>query len=130
VTLTEFLTARTCTADGCGQAGKLIRGMTRRGRRAAERMTSVSDDLNQDQRTEPPGRVLHVIAVGDNAAEIEMCALDEARAFFGPELRLYVVPGWQAYATASGFLHGVAESGKRYYASADVRVIEPPPLQT
>ena len=77
-----------------------------------------------DRRQESPGRILHVYVCGDTADEIELAALDEARAFFGPDRRLAVIPAYRIGATASSTLPEVRGSGKRYVAGIDVRTIE------
>jgi hypothetical protein len=74
-----------------------------------------------DRRQESPGRIVHTTAHGDNAEEIELSALDQARAFFGPDRRLAVIPDYQAYTAKPG---QEPEPGKRYTAGVRVRTVE------
>jgi len=77
-----------------------------------------------DRRQESPGRILHVYVCGDTANEIELAALDEARAFFGSDRRLAVIPAYRIHATASSTILEIRKSGKRYVAGIDVQTIE------
>lgn len=76
----------------------------------------MSDDLQQGEYT--LGRSLMVSAYGGDMPGLEMAALDEARKFFGPDLRLEVVPGYRAFADALA-----KEASKRYHASVTVREV-------
>lgn len=53
----------------------------------------MSDDKPLEDRPcgRREGRLFSGSAVGDTADEIELAALDKARAFFGPDVRLEVV---------------------------------------
>ena len=64
---------------------------------------------NTENTTRPRGTV-KVLAIGDNAAELERAALDEAREFFGTDPRLEIVPGYVAF----------RESDKRYHTAVHV----------
>ena len=82
----------------------------------------MSDDVGQDQHLHSRGRVLYVTACGDTPDEIEMAALDEARAFFGPDLRLVVIRDWQASQISPRSIY--AQTGKKYTADVRVRTVE------
>lgn len=73
----------------------------------------------QDQRT------FLAEAYGDTPEELELAALDEARAFFGDRVRLAIVPD---YATARPQSPKTAtratELGKTYRALVRVRVVD------
>lgn len=77
------------------------------------------NDRDQEQRTLPGGRILHVTAYGDTADELELYALDEAREFFGTDVRLEVIDDYQVV----GATHDPAASGKRYCAGVRVRAL-------
>lgn len=53
------------------------------------------NENEQDQHTQPEGRIFHTTVYGDNAAEIEMAALDAAREFFGEGALLQIVDDYQ-----------------------------------
>lgn len=71
---------------------------------------------NLAQRT-GEGRTMSVLAYGDNAAELEMYALDEARKFFGTELRLEIVQDYKVVTAGETDASG----GKRYRAGLIIR---------
>lgn len=85
----------------------------------------MSDDTDREHRTEAPGRRIQVRATGDNAAELELSALDEARPFFGDGPQLAIIPDYMAYPAASSSSPAVRDSGKRYQATVLVRTVEP-----
>lgn len=67
------------------------------------------------------GRRISVLAYGDNADEIELSALDQARRFFGDDMRLEVV---RDYAVSDAVRVGtlaVQAGGKAFVASITVR---------
>lgn len=83
--------------------------------------------MNEDtaKRTEPTGRSIRIFAVGDNISGLELDALDEARKFFGPDVRLEIEPSYQALrALENSTIPKVRESGKRYHADVTVRIVE------
>ncbi len=85
-----------------------------------------------DRATEPLRRSLTLTAFGDTADEIELCALDEARPFFGDGVQLEVKRDYRARPTTDGQRAGVppwppASAGKKYTADVIVRVIEATP---
>lgn len=55
----------------------------------------MNDDTQQGERR--LGRSIEVLAFGDNADEIELAALDEARKFFGKDIRLEVIRDYRVY---------------------------------
>jgi hypothetical protein len=81
--------------------------------------------MNEDvaSRQDSPGRTIAVVAFGDTADEIEMAALDEARAFFG-DRRLEVIRDY-AVQDAISSIDVDRESGKKYRAQVCVRVVDP-----
>ena len=67
-----------------------------------------------DQQTGQPARIVETTVFGDSADEIELAALDKARAFFGSDRQLEVIRDYKARDTIS---YGAdAESGKKYRA--------------
>jgi hypothetical protein len=74
-----------------------------------------------NQHTTPRGRSFETSAYGNDATEIELCALDEARKIFGPDAHLEVERDYQV-GTALG--PGEAAQGKSYYAHVHINVIE------
>lgn len=83
----------------------------------------MNDDVTQ--RTQPAGRTIKVFVFGDTADEIEISALDEARKFFGANVRLEVVRDYEVLTVLpNGFLAGQA-NGKAWHASVPVRTVEP-----
>lgn len=78
--------------------------------------------MNEDitQRQQSPGRILNVVVFGDTADEIELAALDEARAFFGGSRQLEIVPDYKVSGT-------IPQDGtdKNYRAAVNVRTVEP-----
>jgi hypothetical protein len=78
-----------------------------------------------DQSTRPSGRTLSVYAYGDTAEQMELMALDKARAFFGTDVRLDVVRDYAVFAPmAEPHLTCCAELGVAHMASIKVQVIE------
>lgn len=81
-----------------------------------------------DRETRPAGRGVQVLVFGNSADEIEMAALDEARPFFGPDVRLEVVRDWTANANAGTWRNVAAtrekSAGKTHSAYVTVRTIE------
>lgn len=78
-------------------------------------------DTEREQQDE---RSLLAEAYGDTPEELELAALDEARAFFGDDVRLAVVPNYavarpQSPATAAKAL----AAGKIYRALVRVRIV-------
>jgi len=80
--------------------------------------------MNEDTaaRQESPSRVINVFVPGDTVDEIELAALDEARAFFGADRKLEIVRNYEVHAVSPG--SRLAESGKKYSAALKVRAIE------
>jgi hypothetical protein len=75
-----------------------------------------------DRQTGQPARVIEVIAFGDTADEIELVALDQARAFFGGDRQLEVIRDYKANGIIAS-IKAEAESGKKYRAEVRVRAI-------
>ena len=78
----------------------------------------------ETEREQSDERTLLAETYGDTPEELEFAALDEARAFFGHEVRLAVVPNYavarpQSAATAAK----AAELGKTYRALVRVRIV-------
>ncbi|MCF6467377.1 hypothetical protein FAF44_02970 [Nonomuraea sp. MG754425] len=73
------------------------------------------------------GRSMRPVAVGDTVDELELSALDKARAAFPPNVRLEIVPDYEIYTVPGdgGFssFPGVLESGKTYYSHITVREV-------
>ena len=78
-----------------------------------------------DRETRPAGREVEVFVFGDNADEIELAALDEARPFFGDTAHLTVVPAYKAMAVRPEGSLAARAGGKKYQATVIVRTIEP-----
>jgi hypothetical protein len=81
----------------------------------------MSDDTDRSQRQESPGRIFHATAYGDTADEMEMYALDKARAFFGSAFRLEIVPDYQVCRA-----NPRDGTGKSYVAGMRIRTIGDP----
>jgi hypothetical protein len=77
-------------------------------------------DEDITQRQQSPGRILNVVVFGDTADEVELAALDEARAFFGDGRQLEIVPDYKVSGTIP--LDG---TDKKYRAAVNVRTVEP-----
>jgi hypothetical protein len=77
-----------------------------------------------DRDTRPAGRDLSMLVFGDNADEIELAALDEARAFFGDHAHLTVVQGYKSYRVHPDSALSAEAAGKKYNARVTVRTIE------
>jgi len=77
-------------------------------------------DEDITQRQQSPGRILNVTVFGDTADEIELAALDEARAFFGGSRQLEIVPDYKVSGT---IIHD--RTDKKYRAGVNVRAVEP-----
>ena len=78
-----------------------------------------------ESTTRPRGRQVKLLVVGDNAYELELAALDEAREFFGTDMRLKVVDDYVAFPIdPADSVAKVRESGKRFYATVTVQTIE------
>lgn len=72
----------------------------------------------QDQRT------FLAEAYGDTPEELELAALDEARTFFGNEVRLAIQPDYAvARPQSTGTAAKAAERGKKYRALVRVRIV-------
>jgi hypothetical protein len=82
-------------------------------------------DERTEQETQPAGRSISVLAIGDNVTEVEMNALDEARKFFGGHWRLTIVPDYRVFPNDPGGSLAAKANGKQYHASVIVRIIEP-----
>jgi hypothetical protein len=78
-----------------------------------------------DRETRPAGREVSVFVFGDNADEIELAALDEARPFFGQHAHLTVVPDYRALSVLPDGYYVTQAAGKKYQAAVIVRTIEP-----
>ena len=78
----------------------------------------MDEDITQRQR--PAGRTLNVTVFGDTADEIELAALDKARAFFGDGRQLEIVPDYKVSGTVSS-----DGTDKKYRAVVNVRTVEP-----
>jgi hypothetical protein len=78
-----------------------------------------------DRETRPAGREVEVFVFGDNADEIELAALAAARAFFGDDAHLTVVPAYKAMAVLPGYSLEKQAGGKKHHAQVIVRTIEP-----
>ena len=68
----------------------------------------------------PGGRAVNVTVFGDTAEEIELAALDEARAYFCSDVQLRIVPDYGAQ-KGSAFPGGTSE--KKYGASVKVETV-------
>jgi hypothetical protein len=67
---------------------------------------------------------MNVAAGGDDADGLELAALDEARRFFSPDVRLEIVPSYEVQQVTGASFEPAAANGKRYYAHVTVRVVE------
>jgi dihydroxyacetone kinase len=75
-------------------------------------------EQEQDQRT------FLAETYGDTPTELELAALDEARAFFGEDVRLAIVPNYAvARPQSSPTAERAAELGKTYRALVRVRIV-------
>jgi hypothetical protein len=79
----------------------------------------VNDDTQQGERR--LGRSIEVLAFGDNADEIELAALDEARKFFGRDIHLEVVRDYRVLDVRPGGALEAKAGGKGYQATVTVR---------
>ena len=79
----------------------------------------MNDDTQQGERS--LGRSIEVLASGDNADEIELAALDEARKFFGKDIRLEVVRDYRVFDVRPGSALEAKAAGKGYQATVTVR---------
>jgi hypothetical protein len=74
------------------------------------------------------GRELSMLAFGNTLAEIEMSALDEARAFFGDTWLLHIVPSYRIFdiPISGAFAEQYARqiTGNNYYARITVVIVE------
>ena len=61
---------------------------------------------------------LTLLLFGDTSDEIELAALDAARAFFGSTVRLEIVPGYKVHDDGDDYLF---HSGKKYRARLNIR---------
>jgi hypothetical protein len=77
----------------------------------------MEESTNQHARHE--GRSFSTAAFGDSTSEIELAALDEARKFFGPDVRMEIVKNYHV-GTSVG--HGEAANGKRYYSHVRIEI--------
>lgn len=76
------------------------------------------NDQDQDKRT------FLAETYGDTPTEMELAALDEARAFFGDEVDLRIVPNYAvARPQSPPTMERAAELGKKYRALVRVRVV-------
>lgn len=64
------------------------------------------------------GRSIRVQAFGDTASEVELDALDQAREFFGGDIKLAVV---RSYSVSDAKHWGEKARGKRHAASVTIR---------
>lgn len=80
--------------------------------------------MNEDTeaRQESRGRTINVYVAGNTADEIELAALDEARAVFGADIALEIIRDYAIHGTASSST--LKESVKKYCASLKVRTVE------
>jgi hypothetical protein len=74
-------------------------------------------DEDQQQRDGVLGRSINVEAWGPDLDGLELAALDSARKFFGPEVRLEVV---REYAVRE---YPMYEPARRYHANVTVREV-------
>lgn len=72
-------------------------------------------DRDTEQGTQ--GRAVRISAFGKDMPSLEMAALDGAREFFGPEMRLEVIPDYEASHIGS------APPEKRFWAMVGVREV-------
>lgn len=85
----------------------------------------MEDSTSQGQHTDPQRRNVSLLVYGNTAAEIELAALDEARAFFGDDLCLEIVRNYQAYRPLfDGNQAECARRGAQFMATVVVRVVE------
>jgi hypothetical protein len=79
--------------------------------------------VTPDTERRNPGRSLTVRAFGDTANEIELYALDEARAFFGDDIKLTVERDYVTSAISSASRHTLPGevADKKYLATVLVR---------
>jgi hypothetical protein len=73
----------------------------------------MSSDTDRDLL--PGGRTIGVLVYGDTAEEIELAALDEARAFFGSDIQLRVVRDYGVMPSSG--------PSKKYMASVRVETV-------
>jgi hypothetical protein len=78
-----------------------------------------------DRETRPAGREIEVFVFGDNADEIELAALDEARPFFGESVHLTVVPAYRVMTVLPSGSLAAKANGKKYQSTITVRTVEP-----
>jgi len=74
----------------------------------------MSDEVQQGEQVK--GRRLSVLAYGADVDSMELAALDEARKFFGPDVRLEVIRDYSVVVKDG-------DPARRYYASVTVREI-------
>jgi hypothetical protein len=79
---------------------------------------------DQDQRAGVQGRGIAVRAFGDTANEIEMAAIDEARAVFGEDVRMEIVRNYRINRIDPDSALTKDADGKRYVATVLVRAID------
>jgi hypothetical protein len=76
--------------------------------------------MEQDTSQQASGRSFTAFVYGDTANEMELAALDQARAFFGETVQLTIV---KDYGVGSAQGHPGAD-GKRYCGAVRVEVTE------
>lgn len=75
------------------------------------------------------GRSMTIRVYGDDAAELELAALDEARQVFGDHAQLQISRDYSIGSTTSEHIYDAEQakaSGKRYLASIRIEVLEEP----
>jgi hypothetical protein len=77
-----------------------------------------------DRETRPAGREVEVFVFGNTADELELAALDEARPFFGAQVRLAIVPDYRAMTVLVGGSLAAKAAGRKYQATVIVRTVE------
>jgi len=76
-------------------------------------------DESQRQREIAEGRSVQVSAYGADLGALEMEALGKARAFFGPDAQIEIVPGYRA------FRYDTDPVERRFHAAVTVREVSP-----
>jgi hypothetical protein len=79
------------------------------------------NDNDTSQQGGTLGRKIDVTAFGDNADEIELYALDEARRFFGADIPLEIVRAYQVHRLGPMASLAKDAGGKVYVATVTVR---------
>jgi len=74
--------------------------------------------MDEGTAARPTGREILVTAYGDTAEEVELAALDDARAAFGAGVQLEIERAYRLFPTRDGR----ETAGRQYHADVLVRV--------